>query len=441
MAQQLFFSEVNTLKNDKRTIRGWAFFDAANSSYALVIAVAIFPNYYIRMTTDTIDVFGMSISNSGLYAFSLSCAYLVIAFMLPILSGIADFSGRRMTFLKFFTIIGSIACVLLFLFQGPGGVTLALICFMLATIGFDGGKVFYNSYLPIIATKDRYDKVSAMGFAYGYFGSIFLLIFNLVMILQPQWFGITDDTLAVRISFVSVGLWWISLAQVSFRRLPPDLPTKLNADVIKKGYEEIRSVWRALGPQQNLKRFLRSFFCYSAGVQTILYLAATFAEKELSFGTSELIILIIILQIVAIGGAYLFAFISQHWGNKTSLISMLVIWMSICIMAFLVVEKNQFYLIAALVGLVMGGIQSMSRSTYAKLISTYTTERTSYFSFYEVLEKLAIVFGTFSFGIIDILSGGMRNSILVLGIYFLLGIGLLVKVRMEETAMADNPSG
>ncbi|NND05707.1 MAG: MFS transporter [Saprospiraceae bacterium] len=420
---------VNTLENDKRTIRGWALFDAANSSYALVISVAIFPNYYIRMTDDTIDIIGVSITNSSLYAFSLSSAYLIIAALLPFLSGIADYSGRRMLFLKFFTWLGSIACLFLFLFDGPTGVSLALLCFILATIGFDGGKVFYNSYLPIITTEEHYDKVSAQGFAYGYFGSIFLLIFNLVMILQPQWFGINDDTLAVRISFVSVGLWWISLAQISFRRLPSDLPTTLNRSVIKKGYQEIRSVWKALRPQKNLKRFLVSFFCYSAGVQTILYLAATFAEKELSFGTSELIILIIILQVVAIAGAYLFASLSKHRGNKISLMTMLFIWLSICLLAFLVVEKNQFYLIAILVGLVMGGIQSMSRSTYSKLISDHTEERTSYFSFYEVLEKLAIVFGTLSFGLIDNISGGMRNSILVLGIYFLVGIFILSKVK------------
>ncbi len=423
-------------KNDKRIIRGWAIFDTANSSYALVIAVAIFPNYFIRMTDDVIDIWSMSISNSSLYAFTISLSYLIIASILPILSGIADSSGQRMTFLKMFTVLGSLACMILFFFQGPRGVALALGGFMLATIGFDGGKVFYNSYLPIIATEDRFDKVSAQGFAYGYFGSVFLLIINLVMIMQPGWFGITDDTLAVRISFLMVGIWWISFAQIPFRRLPRDLRTRLSSNVLQLGFREIKSVWRGLRPQKNIKRFLLSFFCYSAGVQTILYLAATFAEKELQFGTTELIILILILQIVAIGGAYLFAFVSQHFGNKAALMIMLVIWMCICFLAYLVAEKNQFYLIAAMVGLVMGGIQSMSRSTYSKLIKDHVAESTSYFSFYEVLEKLAIVFGTFSFGLIDQITGGMRNSILVLGIYFVVGILLLSRVQMKHRAVA-----
>jgi MFS transporter, UMF1 family len=421
--------------NDRKTINGWAFFDWANSSYALVIAVAIFPNYYIRVTDDYLNVLGTQISNSSLYAFSISLAYLVIACMLPILSGIADYSGRRLFFLKVFTTIGSVSCAGLFLFKGMPQVGMALAFFVLATIGFDGGKVFYNSYLPVIASPDHYDQVSARGFAFGYVGSVILLLINLWIILNPALLGITEgDSLAVRLAFLMVGIWWLGFAQIPFKRLPGEQSTRFGKDILRKGIREIRQVWQALKPQRNLKRFLWSFFCYSAGVQTILYLAATFAEKELSFGSSELIMVVLILQIVAIGGAYFFAFISKLRGNKASLMTMLGIWTIICVLAYLVNQKLQFYLVAALVGLVMGGIQSMSRSTYSKLIIDHREDLTSYFSFYEILEKVAIVFGTFSFGLIDQISGGMRNSVLLLGGYFVMGMFLLARVRIGERA-------
>lgn len=420
------------LINDEKTINGWAFFDWANSSYALVISVAIFPNYYVRITDDYINVFGTQISNSSLYAFSISFAYLLIALMLPVLSGIADYSGRRLFFLKVFTTIGSISCAGLFFFKGMPEVSMALTFFILATIGFDGGKVFYNSYLPVISSPDQYDRVSAKGFSFGYIGSVILLLINLGIILQPTFFGIPeDDSLAVRLSFLMVGIWWLGFAQIPFNRLPKEKHTHFGKQFVRKGLWEIRQVWKELKPQKNLQRFLLSFFCYSAGVHTILYLAATFAEKELNFGSSELIVVVLILQIVAIGGAYLFAFISKLKGSKVSLMSMLIIWIIICLLAFYVNQKIQFYWVAALVGLVMGGIQSMSRSTYSKLISHHKEDVTSYFSFYEVLEKLAIVFGTFSFGFIDQISGGMRNSVLVLGSFFLLGMLLLSKVKIK----------
>ena len=418
--------------NDKKVIRAWSFFDWANSSYALVIAVAIFPNYYIRMTDDYIPLLGFEISNSSLYAFSISLAYLIIAALLPILSGIADYSGRRKYFLKLFTIIGSIACFILFFFQGMPQVALALICFMLATIGFEGGKVFYNSYLPLISSPDRYDRISAKGFAYGYFGSVILLVSNLVIILNPDWFGITNSTLPARISFVMVALWWIGFALIPFKVLPADRRVPVQEDLIRKGLHEIKKVWRALKPQVNIKRFLVSFFCYSAGVHTVIYLAATFAEKELAFATTDLILVILLLQIVGIGGAYLFAFLSKLRGNKFSIMSMLVIWVAICLMAYYVNAKLQFYIVAGLVGLVMGGIQAMSRSTYSKLIPSNEEDTTSYFSFFEVLEKVAIVFGTFSFGFLDQVSGGMRNSVLLLAVYFVLGMIVLSRVNIES---------
>lgn len=434
--------------NDRRTINAWAFFDWANSSYALVIAVAIFPAYFASVTEDVIMVGSLAVSNSALYAFSISAAYMIIAVFSPILSGIADYGGRKMFFLRFFTTLGAFACISLFFFQGtsadwtPAKNDLQLIlgtgAFMLATIGFAGGLVFYNSYLPLIASEDQYDRVSARGYAFGYIGSVILLIANLLIIMNPGWFGIAESsTLPIRLAFVMVGLWWLGFALIPFSRLPSDEKIVSPPNLISRGVQELAKVWRIVRSEGNIKSFLISFFCYSAGVQTVLFLASTFAEKELQFGTGELIGIILLLQIVAIGGAYLFAKLSELRGNKFSLISMLLIWVGICLLAYFVESKLQFYVIAGAVGLVMGGIQSLSRSTYSKLIPENTEDTASYFSFYDILEKLAIVLGTFSFGIIEQLTGGMRNSILALTFFFITGLLLLLRVRVQRADQVE----
>ncbi|HKK78497.1 MAG TPA: MFS transporter, partial [Phaeodactylibacter sp.] len=369
---------------------------------------------------------------SALYAYAISFSYFLIAVLSPILSGIADYGGRRKFFLQAFTVMGSLACLTLFFFKGMEQVTLGTISFMVAMIGFAGGLVFYNAFLPVIVTEDRYDRVSAKGFAFGYIGSVILLVFNLVMIQFYDTFGFPNEGVATRFAFLTVGLWWIGFALIPFKRLPSDARQKAKPDMIKKGFQELQKVWQAVRFQPNTRSFLLSFFAYSAGVQTVLFLAATFAEKELNFETVELIAIILLLQIVAIAGAYIFAWVSEWKGNKISLISMLLIWMSICTIGYFVQAKVQFYVLAATVGLVMGGIQSMSRSTYSKLIPEGTKDPTSYFSFYDVLEKVAIILGTFTFGAINQVTGSMRLSLLVLGGFFLIGLLLLMRVKVER---------
>ena len=418
--------------NDKRTIRGWAFFDWANSAYALVITAAIFPAYFLQVTQSELSIGRQTVSNSSLYAYAISLAYICIAFLNPLLSGIADYSGRRKRFLKIFTYLGSISCIMLFFFQGMDQLWWGTFFFITATIGFAGALVFYNAYLPVIASEDKYDDVSAQGFAYGYIGSVLLLIVNLLMIINPGWFGLPEGSLAPRISFVMVGLWWLGFAQITFRRLPVDRPSGQFGQLLKHGFLQIREVWQRVRHQKYIRRFLFAFFCYSAGVQTVLYMAATFAEKELHFGSQDLIIIILILQLVAIGGAYLFAFMSDKVGNKLALITMLFLWISICVVAYFVKEKIQFYAVAAAVGMVMGGIQSLSRSTYSKMIDENRDDLNSYFSFYDVLEKVAIVLGTFSFGFVEQITGGMRNSVLVLGLYFAIGLIILSRVDIKR---------
>jgi len=442
---------MQTTRNDKKVINGWAMFDWANSAYALVITTAIFPAYYIGVTFDNVRFFGLEMSNSALYAFSISLAYILIAAFSPLLSGIADYGGRKKFFLKFFTTMGALACISLFLFRGMSEeateaqnnfqLLLGTVAFILGLIGFAGGLVFYNSYLPEIVTEDRYDNISARGFAFGYIGSVILLVINLLVITFPTTFGLPEDgTLAVRLAFVMVGLWWLGFAQIPFKRLPPDPKNRPTKDLLTKGGQELLKVWRDLQNQKYTGRFLLAFFAYSAGVQTMLFLAATFAEKELGFDTNELIIIVLILQILAIAGAYLFAKISEWRGNKISLILMLIIWIIICGLSYFVYGQTAFYALAAAVGLVMGGIQSLSRSTYSKLLPKNVEDTTSYFSFYDVLEKVAIVIGTFSFGLINQITGGMRNSVLAMSIFFFLGIIILSTVKIKHAKLNSTSS-
>lgn len=419
-------------KNNPRTINGWAFFDWANSAYALVITVAIFPGYFLELTNDTVNVLGLRMSDSTLYAWSIALAYLIIAALSPILSGIADYGGRKKVFLRFFTTLGALACISLLFFTGMPTLWVGVVGFILATIGFAGGIVFYNSFLPVIATEDRYDDVSAKGFSYGFIGSVILLIVNLVVIMNYGWFGFPDGLRAVPTAFVMVGLWWIGFAQIPLRRLPEDRPSKPVEKLLSKGYLELRKAWLNLRSEPNAMRFLIAFFCYNAGVQAVLFLASTFAEKELKFSSTGLIFLVLILQIVAIGGAWASAKLSGIRGNKFSIVFMLIIWTLICIVGYFVQTGADFYLLAAAVGLVMGGIQSLSRSTYAKLLPENTPDTASYFSFYDVMDKVSTVVGTFTFGFVEQITGGMRNSVMALAVFFVASLLLLSVVKIKR---------
>jgi UMF1 family MFS transporter len=418
--------------NNPHIIRGWAFFDWANSAYALVITVAIFPGYFLTLADDSLDIWGIRMSDSTLYAWSIAFAYLVIAAVSPILSGIADYGGRKKEFLRFFTILGALSCMSLAFFTGMDTLWIGVLGFILATIGFAGGIVFYNAYLPLIVTEDRYDEVSAKGFSYGFIGSVILLIVNLIVIMNYQWFGFADALDAIPSAFIMVGLWWLGFSRIPLKRLPEDHALGQTDHLLTKGYKELRKAWRNLRADKNALTFLGAFFCFNAGVQAVLFLASTFAEKELHFSSSGLIFLVLILQIVAIGGATLFARVSGRKGNKYSLMIMLVIWTVICILGYFVQTGLDFYMLAGAVGLVMGGIQSLSRSTYAKLLPENTPDTASYFSFYDVIDKVSTVAGTFTFGIVEQLTGGMRNSVMALAVFFVISLALLTVVQIHK---------
>ena len=427
MNQQVLETPIEL--NNKKTINGWAFFDWANSVYSLVISTAIFPIYFIASSPDLIKIFGVDYSNESVYSFVVSASYLLVAFLSPFLSGIADAGGKRMRFLKFFTIIGAIGCSALFFYKDATLLWLGIIGFTLGTIGYAGSLVFYNSYLPQIASEDQFDKVSAKGYAYGYIGSVILLLIILVMVMKPDWFGLPDSTTGSRIGFLLTGIWWLGFAQITFRRMPKDNKTPLEPGVVKKGFIELKITFKKVMKDVNVRRFLLSFLFFSAGVNTIIYVASIFASEEIGFNQTELIVLILILQLVAVIGAYFFAYVSKKQGNKFGLAIQIIIWLLLCIAAYFVTTKTGFYILVALVGMVLGGVQSLARSSYTKLLQDDVDDLTSFYSFYDVLYKISIVGGTFLYGMVFHITKDLRYSVLALAALFLIGFLVLMGVN------------
>jgi UMF1 family MFS transporter len=426
------------MKNDKKVIRSWAFFDWANSAYNLVITSTIFPAYYTIITTtkahgDQVSFFGFQFTNTALSNYALSFAYLVMVIALPILSSIADNRGNKKTFMKFFTYMGGLSCIGLYFFK-LDTLEAGIICFVIAAMGYIGGVLFNNSYLPEIATPDQQDRVSAKGFAFGYIGSVILQLICFMFVLKPELFGIVDESFPARLSFLLVGVWWIAFAQIPFRNLPSSNAgvRKLSNNVLKSGFQELSKVWNQLSSMKFLKLYLLAFFFYSMGVQTIMLAAAGFGEKTLKLGTSKLILTILIIQLVAILGAMLMSYFARKVGNVNVLIFVVLIWIGACVCGYYVANQYQFFGLAALVGLIMGGIQSLSRSTYSKHIPEDSPDTTSFFSFYDVTEKLAIVIGLFSFAFIEELTGSMRNSIIALAGFFIIGLVFLLMLKKVE---------
>jgi len=424
-------------KDDPRTIHAWCMYDWANSAYMLVISSTLFPVYYNSATRsafngDMVDFLGWRVSNTVLYSYSLSFAFLLAALLSPLLAGIADYGRYRKPMMRFFTYIGALGCIGLFFFEGDN-IVWGILCNVLACFGYTSSLVFYNAYLPEIVRRDRLDSVSARGFAYGYTGGVVLLVINLLMIQKPEWFGIVNQTYAVRSSLASVGIWWIVFAQYTFWYLPGSRQeAEPSTDLLVCGYQKLRSVWKLLRRLKLTQYYLIAFFFYSMGVQTVMLLAPTFGEKEIRMSADKLIITVLIVQLIAVPGGYLFASIAKWVSNRLSINIMLVLWLVVCAGAYLVQSALGFYVLAALVGLIMGGIQSVSRSTYAKLIPKDTADNTSFFSFYDVVEKLSIIGGTFTFGLVEQITQSMRNSALALGIFFMLGLVVMTLVHIPR---------
>ncbi|WP_299061166.1 MFS transporter [uncultured Polaribacter sp.] len=450
---------------DKKLINAWAFYDWANSVYSLVISTAVFPLFYSAITEGKTVVFlGMKWDYPDtLYSYALSFSFLIVAFMSPILSAIADYTGNKLKFMKFFCWLGGLSVISMYFFKDINTAWIGIICTILASIGFWSSIVFYNSYLPEVAHPEQQDAASAKGFIHGYIGSIILLLFCLGMILAPNTFGfdlsISETILAsgneaeiaqatetaknlaslkaMRISFVMVGLWWIGFAQITFKKLPNNVfNRKPEKDFIWKGFKELKKVWIELKNYPTLRNFLIAFFLLSVGVQTIILLATIFGSSELGLGTTNLIVTVLLIQFVAILGAYLFSNISKKYGNFKAIKMTLFIWILVCFSAFMLQKElanvqNYFYALGGFLGLVLGAIQSLTRSTYSKLLPK-TEDNATYFSFYDVTEKIAIVIGTFVFGFLIYLTDSMQWSVLSLALFFVAALVVLSRLKSTE---------
>ena len=418
----------------KKIVNGWAMYDWANSAYNLVITSTIFPAYFEAVAVDDKNVsktavtfLGRQFENTALYNYALALAMFIVAVMSPLLSSIADYKGNKKKFLSFFMTMGSLSCASMFFFERDT-LWLGIAAIIIACIGFWGSQVFYNSFLPEIAAPEDRDRVSAKGFAYGYVGSVLLQLICFVFVLMHDTFGITEGK-GSQISFFLVGVWWWGFGQFALRRMPKPIAAGNNDrqnNVLSKGYLELQKVWRQLKNIPALKRFLVAFFFYNMGVQTVMLVAALYGKSELEIPTTKLIIAILIIQLIAIPGAIVISCLSERIGNIKTLMTVVVLWIGICFAGFIIPKGNPnlFYLLGAAVGFVMGGIQSLSRSTYAKLMPE-TKDTTSFFSFYDVTEKLAAVIGIFLFGYITELTGSQRNSVLALATFFVIGLFLL----------------
>jgi MFS transporter, UMF1 family len=430
--------------NNPKVVRAWYMYDWANSVYSLVITSAIFPVYYKAVAKsggeDMVPFFGFHILNSNLYSYALSFSFLLVAAVIPLLSGMADYSGRKKIYMKCFVWLGAISCMGLFFFRDVDTLWMGILFSMTASIGYSGSLVFYDAFLPEIVTHDRYDVTSARGYSMGYYGSVLMMVMCLVIIMNFSTFGFADSGDATRVCFLLVGVWWIGFSLVTFRGLPENpFGVKPSGNIWTKGYREIRSVWKILSGQPDLKRFLIAYFFYNMGVQTVMYLSALFGTDVLKLKDAVLISTILIIQLVGSAGAYLFAKLSVARGNKLSLLTMISIWIGICIAAFFISTEYEFYAVAVVVGLVMGGIQSLSRATYSKLIPQ-TIDHASFFSFYDVTYNLSIVLGTFSYGLINQIMGSMRYSALGLAVYFIIGMLFLISIKSKNIVYSTSPS-
>lgn len=437
-------------KGSKKLIHAWAFYDWANSVYSLVISSAIFPIFYGALTivkdadgnkiSDDVNFLGFELNNDSLISYVTAAAFLVVSILSPFLSGIADYVGNKKNFLKFFCYLGAVSCIGLFWFNLEN-LWFGLLCYFLALIGFWSSLVFYNSYLPDIAYPDQQDKASAKGFSLGYIGSVILLILCLIMILKYDWFGFEDKGFPTRLSFVLTGVWWIAFSQYSYYYLPKgNKKAKLTRNVLFNGFKELRTIWDKVKNTKILKRYLIAFFVYSMAVQTIMLIATYFGIEELKWGdqdpTTGLIVSILLIQLVAVAGAILTSRLATKYGNIKILIMINLIWIAICGYAYFITTPIQFYFAAASVGLVMGGIQSLSRSTYSKMLPEDAIDTASYFSFYDVAEKIGIVIGMLLYGAVADFTGSVRSALLFLVIFFIAGVLLLMRVPKKEIELS-----
>lgn len=443
----------NTINRNKKALFGWSMYDWANSVYALAITTAIFPTYYstiskspevmVRMDQNMsiVKFLGFEVPSVSLYSYALSLSYILIVLLSPILGAMADYSGSKKKFMIGFCLLGSLSCSLLYFFDSQN-YSLGIILFVLAALGYAGGNIFNDAFLPEVAEPSEYARVSARGFMMGYIGSVIQLIICLVLIMNYQKFGFSSVEDATKLSFVLVGIWWFGFAQITFFNLKDTPPSHKvdNKNIIKDSFSELLKVLNIVKSNKNMKHFLIAFLFYNMGIQTVIYMASLFGTEEMHLKTPQLIMTVLIIQLVAIVGSQVFARSSEKFGNFKTLLAGIFAWVLICVTAYFIQTPKEFYMIAGGVGFIMGGMQALSRATYSLLIPE-TEDNASFFSFYSITDKLATILGLLSYGWVNQITRNMRTSILFLISYFVIGAILLfiLKKRVGNISSKNLP--
>ena len=431
------------MKNDRKTIFGWCMYDWANSAYITTAAVALLPNYFAQAVVGKagVDIFGMNMSATALWGFMLGGAAFLVFLFAPVLGAIADFSSGKRRFLASFAYMGSLfATMLYFCKSGDVGLTIAL--FMGTQVCFVAGNVFYDAFLPQIASEDKLDSVSAKGYAFGYVGGSlqFAIALGLVAMQKTP----EDQAMAARIGMAMTGIWWAGWTLLTMKylkevKIPYELPEAYrdrpkSLAYLALGISRTVATAKRVGRFKHLTLFLVAYMIYNDGIHTVTSMATIYGTEELRLSTTALMVTLLLVQVVAIGGALVFSRIANRIGAKHAVMCALVLWSGVVTYGYFIHTATEFFVLGIIVGVVLGGTQALSRSFYGAMIPEQASAE--FYGFYSVFSKFSSIWGPVTFGFIKQITGSARLAIISLMIFFIVGLILLGFVD-EEKAKAD----
>jgi UMF1 family MFS transporter len=428
----------------RRTWWSWALYDVANSAFYLVIVAAVFPIFYQELfvqskgPVDEGTAKILRIQGASRLAFTAMVAMTVVALLGPILGTIADRTAAKKRLLAVFAGLGVVASGLMW-FIPPGGVAFASVLYALGTIGVAGSIVFYDALLPGVAREGDLDRISAIGYAAGYLGSVLLMIFDFLMIQNPSWFGLPDKGIAVRLSFVSVAVWWAAFTIPLLRRVPepPVAASGPGGNILAAAFRRLSRTLREVRRYRQLAIFLAAYWIYSDGIGTVIKMATAFGNS-LGIGTADMMLALIITQVVGVPCAMAFGLMARRTGTRAGIFIGLAVYAVTCGLAAFMSKTWHFYAVAVAVGLVQGGTQALSRSLFASM--TPRERSAEFFGFFSTVEKFAGILGPLVLGLLWSEGGDPRRGILVIAAFFVLGGIILWKVDPAEGRRAAEES-
>lgn len=412
----------------KKPVLSWMFYDFGNSAFATTIMAAVLPIFYYDVAAKGVKE-SLAISYWG---YSQSIAVLIVAILAPILGAISDYSAAKKKFLMFFAFMGMIASVLL-AFVGEGDYLLASGLLILGTIGFSGGNVFYDAFLPEVSDEKSIDRISAGGYAFGYIGGGILLAINLLMIMKSDWFGLPNGLVGTKLSFVSVGVWWFVFSIPLFKNIIEEKKVKQKREhsYVTIGFKKVGRTLREIPQFKQMLIFLLAFWLYNDGISTIIKMATIYG-RDIGIGSTDLIAALLITQFVGIPFAFFFGWLAGKITAKRALMLSLFVYLIIVILGYFMTSALHFYILAVCVGLVQGGAQSLSRSIFGRMVPA--DRHAEFFGLYGVSSKFAAIFGPFVAAMVVQLTGQSRLGILSLIVFFIAGMILLKFVDIEKGA-------